>query len=59
MIFSTGIKEALIRLKRTQKNITVIYTGKHAPEKMPGIEIIHLPYKSENPDSRQGGTGRE
>ncbi len=59
MIFTAGINEALIRLKRSQKNITVIITGDQVPDKIPGIEIIHLPYKSENPGSRQGGTGRE
>ena len=43
MIFPAGLKEALFRLKRTQKNITVIFAGENMPANIPGIEIIHLP----------------
>lgn len=55
MINSTGIQEALVRLKKTQKDITLIYAGEKDPPRIHGIETIHMPFSQKEPAKTMGG----
>lgn len=46
-VASQTLAETLLKLKRHERRITLLSLAKSAPQHLPGIQIIHMPYREE------------
>jgi hypothetical protein len=46
-VTSLTLAETLLKLKRHERRITLLSLAKTPPENIPGIQILHMPYRGE------------